>query len=82
MYFFSIHVLVTGRHLCLSDELCDLLAGIERCHLHMSHAPVCPARSIQDLVMFLQDLTETGEVQVLWAITNNQRLNIYTRLGD
>lgn len=71
---------MAGRHLRLSNELCDLLAGVERCHLHMSHTPVRPARSIQDLVMFLQDLTETSEVQVLWETTRNQQLQIHTRL--
>lgn len=40
----------------------------------MSHTPVCPAGSIQDLVMFLQDLTETSEVQVLWETRRNQQL--------
>lgn len=54
-----------SRHLCLRDELRDLLAGVERRHLHVSHTPVGPAWRIQDLVMFLQDLAETGEVQVL-----------------
>ncbi len=59
-----------SRHLCLGDELRDLLAGVERCHLPVSHAPVGPARGVQDLVMFLQDFTETSEVQVLWTETN------------
>lgn len=40
----------------------------------MSHAPVRPAGRIQDLVMFLQDLTETSEVQVLWETRRNQQL--------
>ena len=53
------------EHLRLGDELGDLLAGVEGCHLHVCHAPVCPAGRLQDLIMLLQDLTETGEVQVL-----------------
>lgn len=75
---YSVHVCVcvyASRHLCLGDELCDLLAGVERGHLHVSHTPVGPARSIQDLVMLLQDFTETSEVQVLWTATRRQRLH-------
>lgn len=71
-----------SRHLCLGDELCDLLAGVERCHLHVSHTPVGPARSVQDLVMFLQDFTETSEVQVLWTETRKQLLHIHTTQTD
>lgn len=71
-----------SMHLCLGYELCDLLAGIERCHLHVSHTPVGPARGIQDLVMFLQDFTETSEVQVLWTTTGKQLLNTHTRKKD
>lgn len=56
-------------YLRLGDELCDLLAGVEWRHLHVSHTPVGPARSIQDFVMFLQDFTETSEVQVLRTAT-------------
>lgn len=55
-------------HLCLRDELCDLLAGVERCNFHVSHTPVSSTRSIQDLVMFLQDFTETSEIQILWTM--------------
>ena len=62
-------------HLCLRDELGDLLAGVERCHLHVSHTPVGPTSSVQDLVMFLQDFTETSEVQVLWTDTRKQLLH-------
>ena len=53
------------RYLRLGDELGDLLAGVERGHLHVGHPPVGPPRGVQDLVMLLQDLAETSEVQVL-----------------
>lgn len=71
-----------SKHLCLRDELCDLLAGVERCHLHVSHTPVGPARGVQDLVMFLQDLTEPSEVQVLLMATRKQLSHIYSRQTD
>lgn len=54
-------------HLSLRDELRDLLASVEGRHFHVSHTPVGPAGRIQNLVMFLQDLTETGEIQILWT---------------
>lgn len=72
-----VRVHVSG-HLCLRDELCDLLAGVERCNLHVSHTPVSSARSIQDLVMFLQDFTETSEVQILWTMARKTTVLTYT----
>lgn len=66
-------------HLRLIDELCDLLAGVERCHLHVKHTPVGPAGGIQDLVMLLQDLTETGEVQVLSKTTKEKPLYSHSK---
>lgn len=59
-------------HLCLRDELRDLLAGVEGRHLHVRDAPVSAAGRVQDLVMLLQDFTETGEVQVLPATTSRE----------
>lgn len=63
------HVLImflsNNLHLCLRDDLCDLLAGVERGHFNVSHPPVSSPRCLQNLIMFLQDLPETGEVQVL-----------------
>lgn len=53
------------QYLSLRDELGDLLAGVEGGHLHVGHAPVGPPRRLQDLIMLLQDLTETCEVQIL-----------------
>jgi len=53
------------EHLGLRDEQRDLLAGVERSHLNMLHPPVGPPRRLQDLIMLLQDLPETREVQVL-----------------
>lgn len=52
-------------YLCFRDELVDLLAGVEGCHLHFGHAPLCPSCCLQVLVMLLQDLAEASEVQVL-----------------
>lgn len=52
-------------HLCLRNELCDLLAGVEGRHLDVSDPPIGPSRRLEDLIMLLQDLPETGEVQVL-----------------
>ena len=71
-----------SRHLRLTDELRDLLAGVERCHLHMRHTPVRSTRGIQDLVMFLQDLTKTSEVQVLEEAAKKQLFYIYDRRTD
>lgn len=52
-------------YLCLRNELSDLLAGVEGRHLDVSDPPVCPSHRLEDLVMLLQNLPETGEVQVL-----------------
>lgn len=52
-------------YLGLRDELCDLLAGVERGHFHVGHTPVGSTLCVQNLVMFLQDLPESGEVQIL-----------------
>lgn len=52
-------------YLCLRNELRDLLAGVEGRHLDVSNPPVGPARRLEDLIMLLQNLPETGEVQVL-----------------
>lgn len=59
-------------HLRLRDELRDLLAGVERSHLHVGHAPVGPAGGVQDFVMLLQDFSEPGEVQVLWQAAGGE----------
>lgn len=67
------------KHLCLRDELRDLLAGIERCHLHVGHTPVSTTRGVQDLVMFLQDLTETSEVQVLLMTRQHKSIHGLTQ---
>ena len=56
-------------YLGLRDELGDLLAGVEGGHLHVRDPPVGPPRRVQDLVMLLQDLPETCEVQVLHTHT-------------
>lgn len=37
----------------------------------MGHPPVSPPRRLQDFVMFLQDLPETCEVQVLQRETDH-----------
>ena len=53
------------QYLSLRDELGNLLAGVEGGHLHVGHAPLGSPRRLQDLIMLLQDLTETCEVQIL-----------------
>lgn len=40
----------------------------------MCHAPVSAAGRVQDLVMLLQDFTETGKVQVLPAEKKRETL--------
>lgn len=69
-------------HLCLRDKLVDLLAGVEGSHLHLGHPPLRPPRRLQVLVMLLQDLAESSEVQVLqarertcWLLNPSQLLN-------
>lgn len=82
-FYYNMRVCVhLSEYLCLRNELRDLLAGVERCHLHMGHTPVSPTRGVQNLVMFLQDLTETSEVQVLLMTTRKQQSHIYSRQTD
>lgn len=52
-------------YLGLRNELSDLLAGVEGRHLDVSDPPVGSSRRLKDLIMLLQNLPETGEVQVL-----------------
>lgn len=54
-----------GEHLGLRDELSDFLACVKWCHFYMDDPPVGPPRRLQNLIMLLQDLPETCEVQVL-----------------
>lgn len=59
------HNQILSSYLGLRNELGDLLAGVERRHFDVRDPPVGPSRRLEDLIMFLQDLPETGEVQVL-----------------
>lgn len=56
---------VCDFHLSLRDELSDLLACIKWSHFNMSHPPICPLGSFQNLIMLLENLPESCEVQVL-----------------
>lgn len=60
-------------HLGLRDELCDFLACVKWSHFNMGHPPVSPPRRLQNLIMLLQDLPETCEVQVLQRQRETQR---------
>lgn len=55
----------TSSYFRLRDELRDLLAGVKRSHLNVSHPPVRPPWRFQDLVMLLQYFPKTCKVQVL-----------------
>lgn len=52
-------------YLSLRDKLCDFLACVKWSHFNMGHSPISPPRCLQNLIMLLQDLPETSEVQVL-----------------
>lgn len=61
-------------YLSLRDELCDLLTGVEWSHLHVSHTPISSTLCVQNLIMFLQNLTESSEVQILYEVWVNQNM--------
>lgn len=59
-------------YLGLRYELCDLFAGIKWSHFNVDDSPIGPPRCLQNLIMLLQNLPETREVQVL----QRQRQNV------
>lgn len=68
-------------HLGLRDELCDFLACVKRSHFNVGHPPVSPPRRLQNLVMLLQDLPETCEVQVLQGQRGKERERAFHERG-
>lgn len=62
----SVRMGVCAHYLRFRDELRDFLACVKWSHFNMGHPPVSPPRRLQNLVMLLQDLPETCEIQILW----------------
>lgn len=56
---------ITMFYLSLRYELCDLFAGIKWSNFNMGNSPVSPPWCFQNLIMLLQNLPETCEIQVL-----------------